>query len=335
MENKQRKNKPIRKKPIPESFAGKVYLDPTYDPAFKELFDSEDALKDFLDGVLELEGDDKIKNLRFKFEEHLVFRVPDRKRVIFDIFATTGNGRFLNIEMQRLESEFFIDRTILYKAFLIIKGRKEMERSPEYQALSKEEQRFRRYQLPETISIWVCDFELPDAKGEYRDEWSLYSRHAVKNGNAASLSPKNKYIFLSVPNFTKTASEVKGAADAWLYLLNHARDGGELPDFGSEIVENALERIRIENADDKLLEAQELNMTTKEDYESWAAGIVIKAKEKLRAEEEKLRVEEERLRAEFNQKKEKLNSSAQSILKDMGLSAEQLAVFSAKFTDLK
>ena len=63
----------------------------------------------------------------------------------------------------------------------------------------------------------------------------------------------------------------------WLYLLNHARDGGELPDFGSEIVEEALDRIRVENADDKLLEAQEHDMTTKEDYECWAAGKIIAA----------------------------------------------------------
>ena len=48
----------IRKKPIPEAFRGKVYLDPTYDPAFKELFASNDALKDFLDGVLGLDGND-------------------------------------------------------------------------------------------------------------------------------------------------------------------------------------------------------------------------------------------------------------------------------------
>jgi hypothetical protein len=36
-----------RNRPIPEAFRGKVYLDPTYDPAFKELFDSEDALREF------------------------------------------------------------------------------------------------------------------------------------------------------------------------------------------------------------------------------------------------------------------------------------------------
>ena len=92
------------------------------------------------------------------------------KKVIFDIFATTGSGRFLNIEMQRLEHDYFIDRTILYKAFLIIKGRKEMEESSEFKALQKYEQEKRRYQLPETISVWICDFDLPGAKGEYWDE---------------------------------------------------------------------------------------------------------------------------------------------------------------------
>ena len=102
-------------------------------------------------------------------------------------------------------------------------------------------------------------------------------KELIRNGMAAPLSKKNKYIFLSVPNFTKSADEVKGSAEMWLYLLNHARDGGELPHFGSEIVEEALDRIRVENADDKLLEAQEHDMTTKEDYECWAAGKIIAA----------------------------------------------------------
>ncbi len=101
-----KKRNVVRNKPIPEAFKGKVYLDPTYDPAFKELFDNEDALKDFLNGVLELDGIEMIKELRFRFEKPIEFRVPQRKKVIFDIFATTGSGRFLNIEMQRLDLRF-------------------------------------------------------------------------------------------------------------------------------------------------------------------------------------------------------------------------------------
>ena len=163
--------------------------------------------------------------------------------------------------------------------------------------------------MPETISVWICDFDLPDAKGEYWDEWALYSRHAIRNGMAIPLSKKNKYIFLSVPNFTKSADEVKGAAEMWLYLLNHARDGGELPDFGSEIVEEALDRIRVENADDKLLEAQEHDMTTKEDYECWAAGKIIAAEEAATA---------------------KATANAISVFEELGASPEQIAEAKAR-----
>lgn len=191
--------------------------------------------------------------------------------------------------MQRLEGGFFIDRTMLYKAFHIIKGRKEMELSEEFKALSEEQKKYRRYELPECVSVWICNFDLPGAKGEFRDEWGLYSNFALKTMAeqkkvAVPISMKNKYIFLSVPNFKKSVEEVNGAVDKWLYLLNHAKDGNELPNFGSEVMKDAIERIKVANAPDELLAAQEKYMTTKEDYESWAAGLVIHAREKAMAE---------------------------------------------------
>lgn len=267
-------------KNIPSLFANKTYLDPTYDPAFKEFFDSEDALKDFLDGVLGLDGDDKIKKLTFSFDKSLHFRVPQRKKVVVDIFATTGSGRFLNIEMQNLEHDFFIDRIFLYKAFLIIKGKKEMELSPEFANFSQKEQKRKRYELPETVSIWICNFDLPGAKGEYMDEWAVYSRTAIGKGTAIPIFPKNRYIFFSLPNFKKSVEEVSGSVDAWLYLLNHAGDGGEQPNFGSGIIEDALERIRVDKAGDELLSDQENAMAHEEDYEIMLAGAEIRAEER-------------------------------------------------------
>ena len=53
------------------------------DPAFKEFFDSEDALKDFFDGVLGLDGDDKIKKLTFTFDKSKRFRVLEQKTSLF------------------------------------------------------------------------------------------------------------------------------------------------------------------------------------------------------------------------------------------------------------
>ena len=279
----KKSNKIIRKKPIPQSFAGQVYLDPRYEPAFKELFDSEDALKDFLDGVLGLEGDDKIRTIKFVFDKSIRFRVTQSKKIIFDVFITTNSGRYLDVEMQKLDHDFLVDRIVLYNAFLVIKGKKEMERSEEFLALSKEKKEKKRYELPETISIWICDFELPYAKGEYKDEWAVYSQCSIRNGRAIPIFPKNKYIFFSLPNFKKTLKEIDGSVDAWLYLLSHAGDGGELPDFGSDIIRDALDRIRVDNADDKLLLDQEKYMSLKDDYRIVLASAIIRAKEEGRA----------------------------------------------------
>ena len=277
---KQRKTKPIRKNAIPESLQGQVYLDPRFDTGFKELFDSKDALKDFLDGVLQLEGDDKIKGLTFSFDKTITMRSTCSKKVILDIFATTGTGRFINIEMQRAEHDFFIDRAVLYKAFLIIKGKQEMERSKEFLALPKDVRESKRYELPEVVSIWICDFELPDSRdGEYIDEWALFSCNTVKSGGTAPVFTKNKYIMISLPKFKKSEGEVNCSVDAWLYLLNHAGDGKELPDFGNEVLGEALERIRVDNADDELLTKQEKDMVTQEEIETRVASGILRGRE--------------------------------------------------------
>ena len=134
---------------ISETLKGKTYIDPRTDTGFKSLFASKEAIKDFVDGILQLKGDDQIKNLNYSFEHTLRFMIPEERKVILDAFATTGSKRFLNIEMQKADHSFFIDRTILYKAFLIIKGKHEMEKSEEFKMLTKEEKEYKRYEVPE------------------------------------------------------------------------------------------------------------------------------------------------------------------------------------------
>ena len=131
-----------------KKFQGKTYLDPKYDPAFKELFDSEDAIRDFLNDVLLLSDGDKIKSLSFTFDKSIRFRTPKSKKVVLDVFITTDSGRFLNIEMQKWRHEFFIDRTVLYNAALILKGKIEMDNSAEFLA------------LPEKYLVLICLYML-------------------------------------------------------------------------------------------------------------------------------------------------------------------------------
>lgn len=260
-----------------KKFQGKTYLDPKYDPAFKELFDSEDAIKDFLNDILELGNGDKIKSLTFAFDKAFRFRTPKSKKVVLDIFITTDSGRFLNIEMQKWKHEFFVDRTVLYNAALVIKGKIELDNSELFKALSDAVRETKRYELPETISIWICDFELPGIGNEYVDEWSIFSRNAVKNGCTSPIFSKNKYIMIGLPNFKKSEKEVHSRLDAWLYLLNHAGTDNKVPDFGNRIIKEALERIRVDKADNKLLARQGNAMKRDEEYKTRLASAVVKA----------------------------------------------------------
>ena len=119
---------------------------------------------------------------------------------------------------------------------------------------------------------------------------------------------------------------MNGAVDKWLYLLNHAKDGNELPNFGSEIIEDAIERIKVANAPDELLAAQEKYMMTKEDYESWAAGLVIHAREEAMAEG-----------LEKGREKERVENQAdtETVLRDMGIAQDKIVEMQARLEALR
>ena len=129
-----------------------------------------------------------------------------------------------------------------------------------------------------------------------------------------------------MPNFKKSIEEVNSSIDKWLYLLNHAKDGKELPNFGSDIIQDAIERIKVENASDELLAAQEANMTTKEDYESWAIGLVINASEKAMAKGRAEGHEQEHLENQADTK---------AVLQELGVSEEKIAEMQTKLEVLR
>lgn len=102
---------------------------------------------------------------------------------------------------------------------------------------------------------------------------------------------KNKYIVISLANFNKSASEVKTATDAWLYLLKNAGTENEMPSFGNSAIEDALERIRIDNLDDETLKAMEREMVTKEEIECRLAGAKIETRKATQIDVAKILVE--------------------------------------------
>ena len=79
---------------IPEKLQGKTYIDPRTDTGLKNLFASKDAIKDFVDGILHLKGDDKIKDLKYSFDEAIRFMVPKERKTLLqrpvpNVFSTS------------------------------------------------------------------------------------------------------------------------------------------------------------------------------------------------------------------------------------------------------
>ena len=252
---------------VPEIIRGKAYLDPRYNPAFQEFFGSEDALVDFLNAVLRLEGGGKIRTLTFRLEEPLRFRVPARATSFFDIRATTGDGKAVDVEMQRADHHAFVERTLLYNAFLTVKAKTESAARLAASGADRTERAYRRYELPEIVSVWLCDFDLSGFPDEYHDEWNLYSRVTLGRLGPLPLTEKTRYIMIELPKFTKTREECRTDEDRWLYALRHAADGGLLPSSGNGAVDRALSRIRVDGAADGLVRRQVRNMDTRDEYE--------------------------------------------------------------------
>lgn len=256
-----------RKREIPEIFESKTFLDPTYEPGFREVFKDADTIRDFLNSVLHLDGNREIDSLSFEYEDRIKFKMPSARSVVLDIHAWTKDHRCVDIEIQRCSHPFFVDRVLLYSFFLAIKGKQKMDKSPEFRLLPEYERKRRRYELPEVVSIWICNFHPLGEARDYREEWNLFSDYDLKKGDVLPVSRKMNYILFDLRSFTKKPEELNTREDQWLYLLSKAGGDDKLPEFDDDYVARAVERLRIENASDELIHAQEQKMMSQDEID--------------------------------------------------------------------
>lgn len=275
MTQNQNANTRTTRKEIPEILRGKRYLDPSYDPAFYALLDDEEALADFINSLLHLEDGRKIKSMKYTFNQPLILRAPEAKEIKFDIHAWTEDNRCMDIEIQRASHPFFTDRVLLYGAYLTIDGKIKMDKSPEFKALEENERKRRRYQLPEIVSIWLCNFPLRLEPKSFRDTWHLYSDNAVKQGNPVPVFDKKSYILIDLGEFSKIHAKAESREEQWLYLLTHAGKANASIDFADPILQKALERIEIGSASDELLSSQVDSMVTQDEIDARIADGVV------------------------------------------------------------
>ena len=262
------------KKYIVRNEQGEEFLLPKYAAIFRILMDDKDTIRDVLNSLLQLDPDHGIVDLEYEFEKPIDIFMPENDPARLDVWVRTKDDRYLNIEMQNKVHSFFFDRMQLYNSYLTLRGKYEFNRSPYFQGLSEEDRKYRYYELPETVSIWLCNDSVLRSKDIYKDVWSTYSEYEVKSGNAHPISRKNRYIVVDLPNFLLLRKGVKTREDFWLRLIS--RGPLQVPETEDPIFVNARERLRVSRMKPELLKALEANMFDRHEYEALEAEAFLK-----------------------------------------------------------
>ncbi|MFM2266566.1 MAG: hypothetical protein RL757_6, partial [Bacteroidota bacterium] len=165
------------------------YINPFTDFGFKKLFGTEPnkaLLINFLNEVI-LPEQRKITDLTYKKNDHLGATEFDRK-AIFDLYCVGENDERFIVEMQKAKQNYFKDRTLFYSTFPI----QEQAQKGDWD-----------YQLSEVFTVGILDFTFSDdaQNGEVRHEVVL------KDQNCRVFYDKLTFIYLEMPNFTKTEAE--------------------------------------------------------------------------------------------------------------------------------
>ena len=220
------------------------YVNPFTDFGFKKLFGEEpnkDLLIDFLNEILKNES--KIRHLTYKKLEKLGEIVEERKAV-FDLYCENEHGEKFIVEIQKAKQDFFKDRTIFYSTFPIRE-----------QAIKGSTWNF---ELKSVYSIGILDFRFND---RYKDKTIVNEVKLMDTKKKTVFYDKLTYIYIQMPNFTKTEKELKTHFDKWLYVLKNLHKFQDHPKILSEKIFN------------KLFEIAEISNFTKEEYDEYERSL--------------------------------------------------------------
>lgn len=187
------------------------FLKATNDFAFKKIFGSEDhkdLLIDFLNSVLELEGDKIIDQVDFlnPIQAPKIFGL---KQSIVDILCKDARNIRYVVEMQVSHTPDFEKRAQYYSAKTYIG---QLERAEKYPALNQ------------VIFLAIADHVLFEDKPHYRSD------HLILDTKSHTNDLKDfSFTFIELPKFTKTEAELKTIEDRWIYFLKHADKDTEIP----------------------------------------------------------------------------------------------------------
>ena len=289
-----------------------MFYDPTLDPVFKKIFDNKSTLINFLNAFLRLENDRRIT------EVEQIRRTVKLKKAgggdsigRFDIHARTADGRFVNIEMQRIDHDDFLDRIELYSSLLTINAKITMDSE-----VSKDQFKEHPYLMPTVYSIWLCNFEVPFCNG-YREDLGLFRYSDLGDKRALPIYAKKRYIVIDITRFVPAkGNELE---QQWLEIFKNAPNARRIPANVADEIRDVYERLLVKNSTRDFLKKVVGSMTDKREY--WA-GL---ATARRRAEAEGFAKGEAKGLAKGLAKGEKKSAKMVKFLQKNGVSPKLLA----------
>ena len=183
---------------------GGRYINPYTDYGFKYLFGTEpnkDLTLHLVNALLQ--GREVIKSLTLLSTEQLGDTEEDR-RSVFDVYCENEKGDKIIIEMQKVEQQWFKDRSVYYSSFPI---------------RSQGEKGKWLFGLKAVYTIGILNFVFDEDKDDEN-----YYHHIVQLMDTKKKEvfyDKLTYIYLEMPKFKKAEDELVGLTDKWLYALKN------------------------------------------------------------------------------------------------------------------
>jgi len=194
------------------------FVDVKTDIAFKKIFGDEnhkEILIGFLNAVLDLSGDRRIKEITLKNP----WQAPDLaflKETILDIKAVDHRNITFVIEMQVKDQPFFDKRALYYTA----------------KAYTGQIKRGRNYPLlNQVIFIGILNFNSFDGD-------NYLTQHLILNKETLKQDLRDfEFNFIELLKFNKEESELKSIIEKWIYFIKNADNLEMIPKSAEEIPE--------------------------------------------------------------------------------------------------
>jgi predicted transposase/invertase (TIGR01784 family) len=194
------------------------FADVKTDIAFKKVFGCEqhkEILIGFLNAVLDLQGDKRIKSVTLKNP----WQAPDLpilKETILDIKAVDHRDITFIVEMQIKDNPCFDKRALFYTAKAYTA---QINKGDDYPKLNQ------------VIFIGILDFNSFDGD-------SYLTRHLILNKETLKQELRDfEFNFIELRKFNKQESELESIVEKWIYFIKNAGNLAMIPKSAEEIPE--------------------------------------------------------------------------------------------------